>query len=144
MFNFFRKKKVIDLIIKCDTDVIVINEKPITFPTNYSTLISVLGNPDRKLEKTNHYIIWDNHGVFCGYTDNDNILSINVYQNKQDRSEYNTKKQFKGKLLLNDEEITNSEFSKIPLGKIAIHRLGSESEIRFGFSIGINKVYKNQ
>jgi hypothetical protein len=141
MFKFFRKKKVIDLIIKCDTDHVSINEKPITFPTNYNSLISILGNPDRELEKTNRYMIWDNYGVFCGYTDKDKILSINVYQNKKDKSQYNTKKQFKGKLLLNEEEITNSEFSKIPLGKIAIHRLGSESEIRFGFSLGINKVY---
>ncbi len=144
MFNFLRKKKVIDLVIKCDTDVIIINDKSITFPSDYDTLINVLGKPDRELEKTNHYMIWDKHGVFCGYTDRGNILSINVYQNKQDKSEYNTKKQFKGKLLLNDEEITNNEFGKIPLGKIAIHRLGSENEIRFGFSLGINRVYKNQ
>ena len=143
MFNFFKKKKVIDLVIKCNTDAIVINETQIDFPTSYNTLVSVLGKPDRELKMTNHYMIWDNYGVFCGCTDKENILSINIYQNKQDRSEYNTKKQFKGQLFLNDEEITNNEFSKVSLGKIAIHRLGSENEIRFGFSLGINKFYKN-
>lgn len=143
MFNFFRKKKVKNLVIKCNTDVIAIDEKPITFPTNYETLITILGKPDRELKKTNNYIFWDNHGVFCGYTNEDNILSINVYQHKKDKSEYNTRNQFKGKLLLNDEEITNNEFGKIPLGKVVIHRLGSENEIRFGFSLGVNNAYKS-
>ncbi|TYP96463.1 hypothetical protein C7447_10729 [Tenacibaculum adriaticum] len=143
MFNLFKKKKISDLIIKCDTDFITINEKEITFPTNYNTLIEVLGTPSREINKTNNYLMWDNHGVFCGYTDKDNILSINIYQNKQDRSEYNTKRQFKGELFLNDENITNNEFGKIALGKLAIHRLGSESEIRFGFSIGVNRDYKS-
>lgn len=141
MFNFFKKKKVKNLIIKCDTDFIFIDKKPISFPTKYDTLINALGKPDRELTKSNNYIFWDNYGVFCGYTDKNNILSINVYQNKKDKSEYNTKKQFTGQLFLNDEEITNNEFGKIALGKIAIQRLGSESEIRFGFSVGVNSVY---
>ena len=143
MFKFLKKKKVKDLVIKCDTDTIIINEKPIVFPTNYDALIAVLGKPEREITKTNHYMIWDQYGVFCGYTNKDEILSINIYQNKQDRSEYNSKKQFKGKLLLNGEEITNNEFNKISLGNVAIHRLGRENEIRFGFSLGINNIYKN-
>ena len=143
MFNFLKKKKQKRLVIECDTDVITINSKPVTFPTNFETLISTFGKPDRKLNKSKNYIIWDKLGVFCGYENKDNILSINFYQNKQDRSEYNTKKQFTGKLILNNEEITNNEFSKISLGKLAILRLGSESTVRFGFSIGVNKTYKN-
>ncbi|GFD76003.1 hypothetical protein KUL113_54230 [Tenacibaculum sp. KUL113] len=143
MFNFFKKKKVTSLTIICDTNIIHVNNKPLTFPTNYNTLIDVLGKPSRELKKSNNYIIWDTHGIFCGYTDRDNILSINVYQNKKDRSEYNTQKQFKGKLFLNNEEITNNEFGKIPLGKVAIHRLGRESDTRFGFSLGVNRDYKD-
>ncbi|CAM1365782.1 conserved hypothetical protein [Tenacibaculum sediminilitoris] len=143
MFNFFKKKKEKSLTIVCDTDIIHINNKPLTFPTNYTTLIDILGKPSRELKKSNDYIIWDVHGVFCGYTDKDSILSINIYQNKEDRSEYNTKKQFKGKLILNDEEITNNEFGKISLGKVAIHRLGRENDTRFGFSIGVNRDYRD-
>lgn len=143
MFNFLKKKKQKRLVIECDTDVITVNSKPITFPTNYNTLVNTFGKPDRKLNKSKNYIIWDKLGVFCGYADKDNILSISFYQNKQDRTEYNTKKQFTGKLILNNEEITNNEFSKIPLGELAILRLGSETKIRFGFSIGVNKTYNN-
>ncbi|CAM1350530.1 hypothetical protein [Tenacibaculum ascidiaceicola] len=143
MFNFLKKKKVKSLTIVCDTDVIHINSKALTFPTNYDALVEVLGKPSRELKKSNDYIIWDTHGIFCGYTERDNILSINIYQNKKDRSEYNTKKQFKGKLFLNNEEITNNEFGKIPLGKVAIHRLGRESDTRFGFSLGVNRDYKD-
>ena len=142
MFNFLKKKKIKDLIIKCDTDVITVDDKPLTFPTNYDNLINVLGTPTRVIKKSNNYLIWDDYGVFCGYTNKDTILSINIYQNKQDRSEYNTKRQFNGQLFLNDEEITNNEFSKIALGKVAIHRLGSEHETRFGFSIGVNRDYR--
>ncbi|CAM1349342.1 DUF7738 domain-containing protein [Tenacibaculum crassostreae] len=143
MFNFLKKKKVKNLVIECDTDMVSINKKSLTFPTDYDTLITILGKPSREITRSNNYMIWDAHGVFCGYTDGDNILSINIYQNKKDKSEYNTKKQFNGKLFLNNEEITNNEFGKIPLGKIAIHRLGSENEIRFGFSLGVNRDYKD-
>lgn len=128
-------------MIECDTDVITINNKPVTFPTNYDTLIHIFGKPDRKLNKSKNYIIWDKLGIFCGYKDN--ILSINFYQKKQDRTEYNTKKQFTGKLILNNDEITNNEFSKISLDELAILRLGSENTVRFGFSIGVNKTYTN-
>ncbi|WGH76740.1 hypothetical protein P8625_06185 [Tenacibaculum tangerinum] len=142
MFHFLKKKKVKSLTIECDTDLILINGKPLTFPTNHSSLIEVLGKPSRVLKKSNDCIIWDSHGIFCGYTDEDHILSINIYQNKKDRSEYNTKQQFKGKLILNNENITNKEFGKISLGKVAIHRLGRENDMRFGFSIGVNRSYK--
>ena len=141
MFNLFKKKKVKNLVIKCNTDSILIDEKPINFPTNHDNLTSILGVPSREINKASQYLFWDDYGIFCGYSDKNEILSINVYQNKKDTSEYNTKNQFKGKLLLNNEEITYNEFGKISLGKIAIHGLGRESESRFGFSLGINKIY---
>ena len=141
MFQFFKKKKIPQPIIKCNTDIITIDDKIISFPTNYSTLIDILGTPTRELTKSNNYMIWDTKGVLCSYTDKDAILSINIYQNKQDKTEYNTKNQFLGKLFLEDEEITHNEFGKISLGNVAIHRLGSENSIREGFSIGINKNY---
>lgn len=142
MLNFFKKKKIKHLTIKCGTDYITVNDQIISFPTNYNTLSTVFGKPSREIQKSNHYIIWDDYGIFCGTNDLNNILSINFYQNKKDKTEYNTKKQFKGDLFLNDEKITNSEFGKIALGKVVIHRLGSESETRFGFSLGANMDYK--
>jgi len=142
MFSFFKKKKVKHLSIKCATDSITINDQTISFPTDYETLISVLGKPSREIKKSNTYFLWDDYGIFYGSNNLNKVLSINIYQNKKDKSEYNTKKQFKGSLFLNDEEITNSEFVKIPLGKVVIHRLGSENETRFGFSIGANLNYK--
>ena len=87
-------------------------------------------------------MFWDDHGVFYGSNDVNNVLSIKFFQNKKDTSEYNTKNQFQGKLFLEDENITYEEFVTIPLGKAIIHRLGSESETRFGFSIGANLDYK--
>ncbi len=143
MFSFFKRKKVQELVIKCDTDAIFINDNEVSFPTSYTQLIDVFGKPSRFLNKSNNYAIWDLQGIFCGFTDENNILSINIYQSKKDKSEYNTKKQFTGKLFLNDEEITHSEFGKIGLGKVAIHRLGSENENRFGFSLGVNRDFKN-
>lgn len=137
-FNFFRKKKVPNLVIKCEIDSISINDNLIIFPINYTNLITILGEPDRILKKTKNYLFWDKFGIFCGYTDEDSILSINAYQNKKDKSIYNTKNQFKGKLFLNNKEITNSEFDKISLGKLAIRRLGRDHEFRFGFNLGVN------
>lgn len=140
MFNFFKKKKK-DYIINCKTNEILINDILIVFPTNYDTLVEVFGAPTRELQKSKNYMIWDNDGVLCSYTNPNEILSIDFYQNNPTKSEYNTKKQFNGTLFLNNESITNSEFSKIALGNLAIHRLGSENEIRFGFSLGINNNY---
>jgi len=142
MFKFFKKKKITPLVIKCNTDTITINDKELSFPTTYNKLIDVLGNPSREIKKSNTYVLWDDHGIFYGSNDFNNVLSINIYQNKKDRSEYNTKNQFTGSLFLDDEDITNKEFGKIALGKVVIHRLGSESETRFGFSIGANIEYK--
>jgi len=142
MFNFLKKKKVKHLIIKCNTDTIIINDQPISFPTDYATLTRILGEPSREIKKSNIYLFWDDYGIFYGSNNLNNVLSINIFQNKKDKSEYNTKKQFKGSLFLNDEEITNSEFGTIVIGKNVIHRLGSESETRFGFSIGANLDYK--
>ena len=142
MFNFFKKKKITPLVIKCNTESITINDKEISFPTTYDKLIEVLGEPSREIKKTNTYVLWDDHGIFYGSNNLNKVLSINIYQNKKDRTEYNTKHQFKGSLFLEGEEITHNEFVKIPIGKAVIHRLGSESESRFGFSIGANIEYK--
>ncbi len=142
MFKFLKKKKVKHLTIKCSTNSITIDDQPISFPTDYSTLVAILGKPSREIKKTNTYLLWDDYGVFYGSNNLDNVLSINIYQNKKDTSEYNTKKQFQGHLFLDDEEITNNEFSKIVLDKYVIHRLGSENETRFGFSIGVNLEHK--
>lgn len=142
MLNFLRKKKKL-IIIGCKTDEIIINGKSLHFPTDKNAIIDCFGSPSRTLEKSKNYLFWDAIGIQCSFTDENNILSISFYQNKKDKSEYNTKKQFIGKLFLNDENITYKEFGKIALGNIAIHRLGSENENRFGFSIGINEDYKN-
>ncbi len=142
MFNFFKKKK--NIIISCKTDNILVNNKTLHFPTNYQTLIEVFGKPNREIEKSKNYILWDKKGIFCSYTNPDEILSICFYQNNKTRSNYNTKKQFKGELLLNNKTITHSEFSKISLGNVVIHRLGSEKETRFGFSLGVNTNYDSK
>lgn len=142
MFNFFKKDKK-HLIIGCHTDKVIIDAKQLTFPTDFNTLKEIFGKPSRKLEKSKNYVFWDSLGIFCAYTSPKEILSISIYQNKKDRSEYNTKRQFNGGLFLNDENITHKEFDKISLGEIAIIRLGSESESRYGFTIGANKDYKD-
>lgn len=140
MFKFFTKKKKYT-IINCNTDEVLINGHKLMFPTNYNTLIETFGKPSRELQKSKNYMFWDALGIVCAYNSAHEILSINFYQNNKIRNEYNTKQQFTGGLFCNSKNITNKEFSKISLGKVAIHRLGSESEIRFGFSLGVNNDY---
>ncbi len=142
MFNFLKKKKIQNFTVNCKTDSIYINDTNINFPTTYQTLLSILKEPTRQITTSKNYCIWDDFGISCSFENKENILSINFYQNKDKVSEYVAKKQFTGDLFLEDENITYSEFGKIGLGKIAIHRLGSEHETRFGFSIGVNNDYK--
>lgn len=143
MLSFFKRKKKLDITINCTTNSININNKDVSFPTNHDTLVELFGKPTRQVSRSKEYSLWDNLGILCSYVTPDRIVSINFFQNKKDSSEFNTKKQFKGKIFLIDEEITNNEFHKIALEKYAIHRLGRETEIRFGFSVGLNNEYKN-
>lgn len=138
MFSFLKKKRIPEITIICKTDTILINDQSISFPASYSQLVKILGEPSRELKKSKNYVFWDEIGIFCGYTDQNKILSIHIHQIKKNKTEYDTKQQFTGELFLNDENITNNEFSKISLGSITIHRLGSEKEIRYGFSLSIN------
>ncbi len=142
MFSFFKKKKK-NFLINCTTDTITINNETINFPTNYDTLTHVFGKPSREIFNDKNYIFWDKYGVFCGCSDKNKIISINFFQNRKDSSKYNTKKQFKGELFLNNDTITNNEFETINLGNVAIHRLGSVQEIRYGFSLGLSSSQTN-
>ncbi len=143
MFSIFKKKKQKYFIINCNTDSVLINGTALSFPTNLNKLVEVLGEPSRRISTTKEYIIWDDYGFACSLRDRDEneILAINVYQTNN-VSEYVPKKPYTGTLFFEDDDITFNEFSKIGLGSIAILRLGSEHETRFGFSIGINNDYK--
>ncbi len=141
MFNFFKKKKQKEIIIICKTNEVFINDVPLNFPTTIEQLITIFGEPSRRIDSSDQYIIWDNFGISCSLKGYNEILSISAYQSNN-VSEYVSKKPFTGKLFLEEEEITFTEFSKIGLSKVAILRLGSESENRFGFSIGVNNDYK--
>lgn len=140
MFKFFTKKKKY-IVINCITDEVLIDGRKLLFPTNYNTLIETFGKPSRELQESKNYIFWDALGIACAYNNSNEILSVNFYQNNKIKSDYNTKQQFTGGLFFNSKNITNNEFGKISLGKVAIHRLGSESETRLGFSLGINNNY---
>lgn len=142
MFSIFKKKKQKYFIINCKTDNILINGVPLLFPTNYENLVAVFGEPTRTINSSKKHIIWDDYGISCSLKSDTEILAINVYQ-KNNLSEYVPKKPYTGTLFFDEEDITFDEFSKIGLGKIAIHRLGSEKETRFGFSLGINNDYKD-
>lgn len=142
MFKLFKKKKLKDFTIICKTNSIMVNDVELSFPTTYNTLVEIFGDPSRKIDGSNEYIIWDDYGFSCSVNDSQAILAVNVYQSNN-VSTYVAKKPFKGKLYFDDKDITYTEFGKIGLGKVAIHRLGSEHETRFGFSIGINNDYKN-
>ncbi|CAM1345207.1 DUF7738 domain-containing protein [Tenacibaculum amylolyticum] len=142
MLNLFKKKKQKEFIIHCNTDSLLINDTMLDFPTNHVRLTAIFGEPTRRIASTNEYLIWDDYGFSCTIQGDNTILSVNVYQSNN-VSEYVAKKPFTGKLYLEDKDITYNEFGKIGLGKVAIHRLGSENETRFGFSIGINKDYKD-
>ncbi len=141
MLKFLKKKKKKEFIIVCKTNEIFINDINLNFPTTIEQLITIFGEPTRRIHNSSQYVIWDNFGISCSLKNDNEILSISVYQSNN-VSEYVAKKPFTGKLFLEEEEITFGEFSKIGLNKIAIHRLGSESENRFGFSIGVNNDYK--
>ncbi|TCI90034.1 DUF7738 domain-containing protein [Tenacibaculum sp. M341] len=140
MLKFLKKKKTKEINIVCKTNEVIINDIKINFPTTTEELIAVFEEPSRKIEGTNQYLIWDDLGISCTIKGDNEILSINVYQSNN-ISEYVAQKPFAGKLYLEEDEITFSDFSKIGLNTVAIHRLGSESENRFGFSVGINNEY---
>jgi len=92
MFKFFSKKRYI--IINCMTDEVLIDGSKLKFPTNCNTLIETFGKPSRELQQSKNYMFWDALGIICAYTNADEILSVNFYQNNKIKSVYNTKQQF--------------------------------------------------
>lgn len=142
MLKFFKKKKQKEFTIKCATNYVKINEHLLDLPCTNEDLLTIFGEPTRKINSSNEYLIWDEFGFLCSVNGNGKILSISVYQGTNNPSEYIPQKSFSGKLFFENDDITFNEFSKIGLGKIAIHRLGSENETRFGFSISVNNDYK--
>ena len=74
-----RREKTSTLEIACDLTGLRINGTPISFPTNYEILKSILGDASRieqiKQSRSKVYL-WDDLGVYCSSADPEKMLML--------------------------------------------------------------------
>jgi len=106
-----RKKKTSTLVIACDLKEIRINNAPISFPTNYTTLKSILGEASRiepiKQTKSNVYL-WDDIGIYCSTADPEKMLMLLLVEDNRYGLGHQPKSSFVGDVKIDGVDISTN------------------------------------
>lgn len=104
--------------ITVNDGVLVVNDQVLRFPSNLNRLVSIFGNPSRKLSKHNTIYVWDDIGVFC-YEDRSSseIKQLSIALNDHNRTspikfEFWPHKIFSGSLSIDGAALNSA--SKVP------------------------------
>ena len=134
------------MVIHCNTEAITINNVAISFPTNIDTLIKIFGEPSKqKHEYLGWYVVWDSLGVFLDCGTMSTIFSIKFLKSKQHKLKHYPKQLFKGKILVDNKEVQNTDFKTIEVLKHSISLLTYKGENQpYAISIGKNFNYNEE
>ncbi len=106
-----RKKKTSVLTIECSLLEIRINNLPISFPTNYTTLKAIIGEATRiepiKQTKSNVYL-WDDLGIYCSCPDPEKMLMLLLVQDNRYGLGHQPKSNFTGDIQIDGKDISIS------------------------------------
>ncbi|APQ16752.1 DUF7738 domain-containing protein [Maribacter hydrothermalis] len=106
-----RKKKKDRVIIACTPSGILINDTPISFPTNYTILKNILGEASRiepiKQTKNNVYL-WDDLGIYCSTADAQKMLMILLVEDNRYGLGHQPKSNFTGIVTIDDKPIAEN------------------------------------
>jgi len=132
------------IIIDCKEDAVTINNVVVSFPTHINTLIEIFGEPTKqKHEYLGWYVVWDKLGVFLDCGTMSAIFSIKFLKSKQHKLKHYPNQFFKGKILVDNKEIQNTDFKTIEVLKHSINLLTYKGEKQpYAISIGENFNYK--
>lgn len=106
-----RKVKRDTIIIKCDLKEVYINNTPIRFPTNYTTLKSILGEATRiePIKQTkNKVYLWDDLGIYCSSNDPEKMLMLLLVEDNRYGLGHQPKTNFIGAILIDGEPMENT------------------------------------
>jgi hypothetical protein len=101
-----RKGNKEELTIACTPNQIAINGTSINFPTNYSTLKTILGDASRiepiKQTKNNVYL-WDSLGIYCSTADSEKMLMLLLVVDNRYGLGHQPLHNFTGEVLIDQE-----------------------------------------
>ncbi|SDF16602.1 hypothetical protein M601_003880 [Cellulophaga baltica 4] len=101
-----RKGNKEELTIACTPNQITINGTSINFPTNYSTLKTILGDASRiepiKQTKNNVYL-WDSLGIYCSTADPEKMLMLLLVVDNRYGLGHQPLHNFTGEVLIDQE-----------------------------------------
>lgn len=133
------------IIVECNENHIAINRTEITFPVHLNTLIKLFGEPSQQTYGLLWNVVWDDLGIYCDYGSWHNILDVNFLQSEMTKIKFTPKRLFSGTLLVDNKDMTVTDFDVIELKKNAIHKMRYQGRgASFGFSIGENSNYKEE
>lgn len=142
MLNLFKKTKPKNIQIKCYETRLEINGIELTFPTNYKTLVEILGEPSKKsrTKLTRSYInCWDKYGVYCNYASSDNILGFSLILSKNHSLENFPNQFFKGEILDSNRKINHHELTQIGFENYVLKKMTYQGEKKpYAISIRLN------
>ena len=106
-----RKKNTKNISIVCDLKEIHINNLAISFPTNYETLKSILGDATRiePIKQTkNKVYLWDDLGIYCSSADPEKMLMLLFVEDNRYGLGHQPKSNFTGTVLIDGEALETS------------------------------------
>jgi|GEM_PF-2289865 len=106
-----RKKKSETITVQCTAKEILLNDTPITFPTNYTTLKRILGAASRiePIKQTkNKVYLWDDLGIYCSTADTEKMLMLLLVEDNRYGLGHQPLKNFTGIVTIDGKPITES------------------------------------
>ncbi|MDY7395659.1 hypothetical protein UMM65_10430 [Aureibaculum sp. 2210JD6-5] len=131
MLNLFKKNKLQSIRIDCFENQLKINGIPLTFPTNYDTLVNIFGEPSKigSTKLTNSQInCWNESGLYCDYSSSQHILMLCFVISKNHKLELAPKQLFKGNIFIEGQQIYIDEISKTKFQNYTLNKLTYRGE----------------
>lgn len=114
-----RNKKNKSIIVECTANEVLINTVKVSFPTNYDTLVDVLGKASRikPLKQTNNEVyLWDELGIYCSTNDPEKMLMLLFVEDNRYGLGHQPQKNFTGEILVDGASIEKK------LGNVGLER----------------------
>ncbi len=136
MLNLFKRApKQTEMKILVTSDIILVNNMPLTLPFHYNHLTDVFGPPDIEQKDLTWELAWHESGVFLNYASSDNIRGFSLHLAKSPKSNVRPNTVFKGRVLVEQDgmevelDLTKGQTVKLGQYEVRVHSRGDEDHI---------------
>ena len=103
-----RKKKAATISIECNLQEIRVNNRRISFPTNYNILKDLFGEASRiePINQTKSKVyLWDDLGIYCSSPDSEKMLMLLLVEDNRYGLGHQPKNNFTGSILIDGKSM---------------------------------------